>query len=203
MRYIYSRCKEILFFFYLRFCKALSLLLFFINDVKHYKFTAVGLPLLDIHPHGRFQIGNGFSMVNKAKFATLGKSNRCKFVVGDGGQLIIGDKVGMSNTTIVATSSVTIGNNILIGGGCTIVDTDFHSLNPEYWHTKDDLHHMLKKNVVIKNNVFIGMESVILKGVVIGNNVIIAAGSVVTKSIPDNEIWGGNPAQFLKKNIIN
>ncbi|RHT85734.1 acyltransferase, partial [Coprobacillus sp. AM28-15LB] len=24
-------------------------------------------------------------------------------------------------------------------------------------------------------------------------------GSIVTKDIPDNEIWGGNPAKFIKK----
>lgn len=37
----------------------------------------------------------------------------------------------------------------------------------------------------------------ILPGVTIGNNVVVAAGAVVTKDIPDNEIWGGNPAHFI------
>ncbi len=36
-----------------------------------------------------------------------------------------------------------------------------------------------------------------LPGVSVGNNVIVAAGAVVTKDIPDNEIWGGNPAHFI------
>ena len=39
----------------------------------------------------------------------------------------------------------------------------------------------------------------ILKGVHIGDGAIIAAGSVATKYIPNNEIWGGNPAKFIKK----
>lgn len=36
-------------------------------------------------------------------------------------------------------------------------------------------------------------------GVVIGDNSIIGAGSIVTKNIPDNEVWAGVPAKFIKK----
>jgi maltose O-acetyltransferase len=52
--------------------------------------------------------------------------------------------------------------------------------------------------VKIGNNVFIGIKSIILMGVTIGDNVIVGAGSVVTKNIPSNEVWGGNPAHFIK-----
>ena len=87
----------------------------------------------------------------------------------------------------------------MIGGGCTIVDTDFHSLNPLDWFTFKDDANRVSKEVVIGDNVFIGMKTIILKGVHVGNNVVIGAGSVVTKDIPDNEIWAGNPARFIKK----
>ena len=46
---------------------------------------------------------------------------------------------------------------------------------------------------------FIGANSIILKGVTIGERSIIGAGSVVTKNIPDDEIWAGNPAKFIRK----
>jgi acetyltransferase-like isoleucine patch superfamily enzyme len=90
----------------------------------------------------------------------------------------------------------------MIGGGVTIVDTDFHSLNPQHWHTAADLLNMKRIPVVINDNVFIGMNTIILKGVVIGSNTVIAAGSVIIKSIPDNQIWGGNPAQFIRNNDL-
>lgn len=37
----------------------------------------------------------------------------------------------------------------------------------------------------------------------IGTNTIIGAGSLVTKYIPDNEIWAGTPARYIKKRFIN
>jgi acetyltransferase-like isoleucine patch superfamily enzyme len=50
----------------------------------------------------------------------------------------------------------------------------------------------------IGNDVWIGVNSVILKGVSIGNGVIVGAGSVVTKNVPDYAIVVGNPAKILK-----
>ena len=57
----------------------------------------------------------------------------------------------------------------------------------------------MKAPVVIKDNAFIGAKVIVLKGVTIGENSIIGAGSVVTRSVPDNEIWAGNPAKFIRK----
>lgn len=53
--------------------------------------------------------------------------------------------------------------------------------------------------VTIEDDVFIGMNCVILKGVTIGARSIIAAGSVVTKSIPADCVAGGNPAKVIKR----
>ncbi len=51
--------------------------------------------------------------------------------------------------------------------------------------------------IIIKDNVFIGLNSIILPGVTIGTNVVIGAGSIVTRSIPDNTIVAGNPARKI------
>ena len=55
-----------------------------------------------------------------------------------------------------------------------------------------------KGNTVIGNDVWIGMESLIMPGVKVGDGAVIAARSVVTKDISPYEIWGGNPAEFIK-----
>lgn len=55
------------------------------------------------------------------------------------------------------------------------------------------------KPILIKEGAFIGAHSIVLKGVTIGKYSVIGAGSVITKDIPDNEVWAGNPARFIKK----
>jgi len=52
--------------------------------------------------------------------------------------------------------------------------------------------------VIIGENVFVGVKTVIMPGVKIGNNVIIGACSLVTKDIPDNVIVCGQPAKITK-----
>lgn len=78
-----------------------------------------------------------------------------------------------------------------------IYDTDFHPLYPEQRIGTGN--HGKAQPVLLKENVFIGAHTIILKGVTVGRNSVVGAGSVVTKSIPDNEIWGGAPARYIKK----
>lgn len=61
--------------------------------------------------------------------------------------------------------------------------------------------HFKKGIVELCDDCFIGANTVICNAVRIGNNSIVGAGSVVTKDVPDNEIWGGNPARFIKKRM--
>jgi acetyltransferase-like isoleucine patch superfamily enzyme len=54
-------------------------------------------------------------------------------------------------------------------------------------------------NVTLKENCFIGAGSTIIQSVTIGRNAVVGAGSVVIHDIPDNELWAGNPARFIRK----
>jgi virginiamycin A acetyltransferase len=62
-------------------------------------------------------------------------------------------------------------------------------------------------DVVIGNDVWVGNGACILSGVKIGDGAVIGANTLVSKNIGSYEIWGGNPARFIKKrfsdNIIN
>ena len=57
------------------------------------------------------------------------------------------------------------------------------------------------KPIVIGDDVWIGARVINLPGVHIGNGAVIGAGAVVTNNVPDYEVWGGNPARFLKSRL--
>lgn len=84
---------------------------------------------------------------------------------------------------------------IYIGKGCVI--TSGVCILSHFYNTIDRRFYSGK--VVIGNNVFIGMNTLIVNAVNIGDNAIIGAGSVVNRDIPANEIWAGNPAKLIRK----
>ena len=57
----------------------------------------------------------------------------------------------------------------------------------------------VSKEIIIEDDVFIGMHSLILKGAQIGKGSVIGAGSIVTGKIPANVIAAGQPAKVIKE----
>ncbi len=106
----------------------------------------------------------------------------------------IGDNTRINGASIHATERINIGKNCLIASNVIIIDSDGHGISP----FERDLSNPVSSPVIIEDNVWIGMNSIILKGVRIGENSIIGAGSVVTKSIPANCVAAGNPARVVK-----
>lgn len=147
---------------------------------------------------GEIEIGSGIKINSRSSANPIGGDNKTKIVISKNGKLKIGDNTGISNSSIVCQEEVSIGNNVLIGGSTKIWDTDFHPLDPNERLLNPNVGFKSNK-ILIGNNVFIGGFSIILKGITIGENSVIGAGSVVTKNIPKNEIWGGNPAKFIRK----
>jgi len=155
--------------------------------------------IIYIKNKNKIKIGKNFKC-NSGKYKNpIGGDIVCRLVTTKKGNISIGNNVGISNSTIFSNEFIKIGNNVLIGGSCRIWDTDFHSIDSYIRITKDN--QINSSPIIIEDNVFIGGGCIILKGVIIGKNSIIGAGSVVTKNIPSNEIWGGNPAKFIKKII--
>lgn len=113
------------------------------------------------------------------------------------GHLIIGDKSGISNVCIHCKDRITIGQQVNIGAGTMVFDTDFHSLDWQDKRDGVDVKKAAHAPVTIKDYAFIGANAIIMKGVTIGEKARVGAGSVVTKNVPDGEIWAGNPAKRI------
>lgn len=156
------------------------------------------IPSLSFGKNCDVTIGKGFVVYSGSKEGIDGAQSRIH--VADGAKLHIGEMVGMTNTSLMCHQEITIGDHVNIGAGCLIMDSNFHSTNWQYRiDRRMDIERHSNKPVHIGDVAFIGARSIICKGVNIGEHAIIAAGSVVVKDVPANELWGGNPARFIKK----
>jgi maltose O-acetyltransferase len=107
----------------------------------------------------------------------------------------IGDNSGIGCNARLG--AVVIGNDVMMGPDVVILSRN---------HNFSDINTPMNIQgesgdipVVIGDNVWIGTRALILPGITIGQGAVIAAGSVVTKNVPPFSIYGGNPAQLIKK----
>ena len=114
-----------------------------------------------------------------------------------GSRLEVGTNFAMTGGTLCAAERITIGDNVAVGANTIIVDTDFHPTSLEDRKSKPDAGEVA--SVLIEDDVFIGMNCLILKGVTIGKGSVIGAGSVVTTDIPSQVIAAGNPARVVRE----
>lgn len=168
-------------------------------DFNPQKCSFIGRTFLELEKNSKIVIGDYF-IARSGVNSGIDTGNGCKIAVKSNAELTIGKYSGMTNTVIQCHKKVVIGNYVNIGAGCMIMDSNFHSTDwRDRLDRKNDVDNRRNASVKIGNVVFIGARSIICKGVTIGDHSMIAAGSVVVNDIPSNEVWGGNPARFIKK----
>jgi acetyltransferase-like isoleucine patch superfamily enzyme len=101
--------------------------------------------------------------------------------------VFIGTNVLFDNLKNVTTS---IGDNVLITSGVKVLN-HFPIITP------DGVSEFSTGNVIIEDNVFIGINALIIKPITIGKGAVVGAGAVVTKDVPAGTIVGGNPATII------
>ena len=159
------------------------------------------LRLIKHQQKGCLLVGKNFTCNNSFSSNSVGVFQPCLFNVSTpNSSIVIGNNVGISGSTINASTSVFIGDNTIIGSGCLISDTDSHPVLAALRRLPNGgSEYTNKKPIKIGKNVFIGARCVVMKGVTIGDGAVIGAGSIVTKSIPGNCIAAGNPAKIIKE----
>lgn len=90
--------------------------------------------------------------------------------------------------------NITLHDDVHLTSGVRLLTHMLDTSNPDL----EDIH-WKEGHIEIGEHAFIGTGSIITGNVRIGRSTIVGAGSVVTKDIPDNEIWAGNPARFVKR----
>lgn len=157
-----------------------------------------GMPIVQKHRQSLMHFGSNLQLRSWVRSNPLGPNHPVFLCTWSAGaKLEVGDHFAMTGGTICAAESVTIGRHVAVGANCTIIDTDFHPLDSE--SRRQYPQQANTAPIFIENDVFIGMNSLVLKGVRIGHNSVIGAGSVVTKDIPPCAVVAGNPARVIRE----
>lgn len=175
-----------------------------IRKVKFgHSLEVLGFPVILKHPRSEITLGNrvrlhsdvdayALAMYSRVKLHTRTKQSR----------IIIEDDVILNGTAVIArTKTIRIGRGTMIAANCVIADSDWHHVWPSHNRSngpgvENDIR---EGDVNIGENVWIGMNTIILCGVTIGKNSVIGAGSIVTRRIPPNVVASGIPAKVIKK----
>lgn len=174
-------------------------ILFLKYRLKNRKIIFKGWAVIHSFKGSAIHIGEHTAIFSSFSSNMLGLYQRTIIVARYGGVINIGKHCGISGSTIYSWKSIEIGNYTRIGANCKIIDNDFHPIQLKYRHEGQNKDYTERAPIIIGNDCFIGMNSIILKGTTLGNNVIVGAGSVVHGSFPDNCIIAGNPAKIVKK----
>jgi acetyltransferase-like isoleucine patch superfamily enzyme len=108
-----------------------------------------------------------------------------KTVIEFGVRFIIGEEV--------KKGTVSIGNRVAISGGAVIVGQS----GPDY-SILSSIYPVDSRPITICDDVWIGVNAVILPGVTIGEQSVVASGAVVTKDVPPYCVVAGVPARKIK-----
>jgi acetyltransferase-like isoleucine patch superfamily enzyme len=130
-----------------------------------------------------------------------------QFALGEEARVEIGDYCYLTNAVLLSEASLRIGNYVVIGWNATIADTDFHPIAPAE-RIADAIAcsplgrgrprpPIVRRPVVIEDDVWIGPNATILKGVHIGTGAWIEPGALVLRDVPAGVRVLGNPAQIV------
>lgn len=126
-----------------------------------------------------------------------------------GGNISIGEWCYIGEGARVwSSSSVDIGDRVLISHNANIFDSLTHPLGARQRHAQfraimlTGHPHSIdlgEQPVTINNDAWIGANACVLRGVTIGEGAVVGAGSIVTKDVPPYTIVAGNPARVIRE----
>ncbi len=123
-------------------------------------------------------------------------------ILSDGPNSIIeiGDNCRLNGVYVHCEKMIKIGHNCVIASGVNILDSNGHILESNDRTKGRDI----PQSIQIGNNVWIGINAIILKGSRLGDNCVVSAGSVVRGTFPNDSLIVGNPGKVVKKlNIVS
>ena len=157
-----------------------------------------GVPIIQKYRHSSMRFGPGLQLRSSVRSNPLGPNHPVILAtLQEKARLEVGANFSITGGTLAATESIAIGNNVTVGVNSMIFDSDFHPLVPDQRRLSSAGGRSAA--VLIEDDVFIGLNCLVLKGVTIGRGSVIGAASVVTKDVPAGVIVAGNPARVVRE----
>lgn len=148
-----------------------------------------GMPQL--YGNLRLEIGDDVTLHGRSTFAGGKVATLPTLTVGAGSHLGY-------QLDIAIGARVDIGARVMIASRVALLGYDFHPLDPVRRARHEPPTTGGAESITIGNDVWIGMNCIVLKGVTIGDGAVIGAGSVVTRDIPAWSLAVGQPARVVR-----
>jgi acetyltransferase-like isoleucine patch superfamily enzyme len=153
-----------------------------------------GLMQVRRHPSAQIQLGARCVFRSVRSANPLLRAGPVGLYANKGSRIIIGTDCGFSGATLVAQQHIELGQRVLVGANVLICDGDHHPLAADLRASGAP---GPSAPVVIGDDVWLGMNVVVIKGVRIGAGAVIAANAVVCADIPAGAIAAGVPARVV------
>lgn len=101
-----------------------------------------------------------------------------------------------TGSLIICGYHVKLGNIVSMARNSYILDDDHHPIFNENGERINE-----PKEIVLGDNVWLGLKTTVLKGARIGNQCVVGANSVISNVIPDNIMVAAGGARPVVKNI--
>lgn len=113
--------------------------------------------------------------------------------------LEIGDRTYVNHRCVfIVSKRISIGRDVYVASNVRFLDSPGHPLDPAERLAKRPPPPESVQPITVEDNVWIGMDVVVLPGVTIGEGSVIATGAVVTRDVPPYSLAGGVPAKVLR-----
>ena len=138
-----------------------------------------------------FDVGPGASVIIGDGTWIQSQTGPTRFAAAAGAVIEVGKRCWFSGGHLGASAKITIGNDTLIGWGCSIIDSSLHGM--------DNDTPARTAPIVIGSYVWMPNYITVFPGVTIGDHCVIGAGSLVTEDIPPNSFAAGRPAKVIRR----
>ena len=158
-----------------------------------------GRPIIQISNLAKVVIGDNVTLNSRNYGYHVNMHSPVKLMADRENAVIkIGNNTRINGACLHAYNRIEVGNNCLIAANVQIFDANGHEISFENPVNRINTSSN-GKPIIIEDNVWIGLNAIVLPGVRIGQGAVIGANTIVDKDVPPMVVFAGNPGKVVRK----